>query len=131
MRSQLVNIELGGIEQNVSHIAYRIEPLSLRADRGHDRLATPQGMRPARFRKAPHQHILMGFQKDHTGRQHRANLLQDRREAIQPHAFAHIDHQCRALDFSRLGHQVGEARDQLQRQVIHRVEAKVLEGLQR
>ncbi len=61
---------------------------------------------------------------------HALDRVHDGRQLVQLRAFANIHHQRRALDLGRLPHQLGEAGNQVDRQVVHAVVAQILEGLE-
>jgi hypothetical protein len=131
VRAKIVHIELRRIQHDIGDIPNRIQPLALCADRFHHRIASSHRMRPPRLREAPNQRLFVCLQKDHARWQYLAHVLQNRGKLIQPHPFAHVDHERSAFNLRRLPHQVRKSRHQLQRQVVHRVIPKILEGLQR
>src|SRR5271168_1896158 len=126
-----MHIELRRIQHDVCNVTDRIEPLPLRANRLHHRIASSHRMRPPRLREALYQRLFTRLQKHHARRQHLADVLQDRRKLIQPHPLTHINNKRRTFDLCGLPHQVRESRHQLKRQIIDRVIPKVLERLQR
>ena len=87
-------------------------------------------MRTPGLAVAAQQRVFVGLEKQHRGLQRAPQGLQQLRQLVEPRTFADIDHQGGALDFGRVAHQVGEVRNQADRQVVDRVVAEVFEGLQ-
>ena len=77
----------------VGHVADRIEALALGLDGGSDGLLASEGMRPASLGEAPEEGLVAGLEKDDARLEDLANLLENRREAVEANAFAHIDDQ--------------------------------------
>ena len=87
-------------------------------------------MRPPRFGKAPHQHVVRSFKVDNCGRQQRTHLLQDQREAVdRPFTNVHTKHG--AGNFIGAAHKLGKLRNQFQWKVVDRVVAKVFKRFER
>src|SRR5215472_9351029 len=131
VRAQVVHSELRRVEHDISDVADGVQTLPLSAYRLNHRIGAAHGMRPPGLREASYQRILARLEIENPCGQHPANLFEDRRELVQPHALADIHDQGGALDLRRLPHQVRKARHQFQRQVVYRVEAEVFKGLQR
>ena len=87
-------------------------------------------MRTPGFGKAAQQRGIGRLEKKDLGRQHFAQLAQQRRKLVQSLPLANINHQGGSLDLRRLADQVRKCRQQIQRQIVYGIEAEIFKGLE-
>ena len=52
-------------------------------------------------------------------------------KTLETHAFAHVDDERGAIDFGGLTDEVGEARDEVEREIVDRVVTEIFKGFER
>ena len=72
-------------------VAQGVEAFAFSANGGDDRFAAAKRMRAARLRKAADEGVFTGLEEDDAHGKNFADLLEDRRKAVEARAFAHID----------------------------------------
>ena len=82
------------------------------------------------FGIAAEQSGFAGLEKDDGGGERLPDLLKDSGEALQRLAFADVDDQRGAIDLGGLADEIGEARQQFERQIVDGVVAEVFKGLE-
>ena len=128
--AEFMDIELGGIDDEVGEAANGSEVTALCFERGLDGRVGTQGMRTAGLAETAQKNGVGGLEEDDLGRDHASNRFEDAREFLQLRAFANVDDERGAADFAGLHSQFREFRDQLDRKVIDAVVAEIFEGLQ-
>ena len=130
MRAQLVDVELRGIDDPVSNGANRLQMAAFSAERRTYGRVGSERMRTARFAVAPQQRRVGGFKEDHHGGNHPLDRLDDGGKSLEFGTFADVDDQRGAADFGRLHGQFGEARNQVDGQIVDAVIAQIFKSLE-
>ena len=131
VRPQFMNIKFGSVNDQVGNRAKRPQMPPLGPKRCPHRRALSQRMRPPRLAVAPQQRGVTRFQINHPRRYRQFHRLQDRWQFLELRTLAHIHYQRRPRDLSRPQRQFGKPRNQLHRQIVHAVVAKIFKSLQR
>jgi len=127
---QLVDIELGGVDDEVGETADCAEVTALGLERGFYGRVGTQRMRPAGFAETAQKNGVGGFQENDLGRDQAPDRLQKVGQLVEAGTFADIDDQGSAADLAGLHGEFGKFGNQLHRQVIDAVVAEILECFQ-
>ena len=130
VRAQLVHVELGGVEDDVGDVADRVEALALRADAVTTVSPRPMGCgRRVSEKRRTRASSLASRKTTRVGRTLRTFLrMAGSGRAACLRARRRPGRRVRSRG---LAHEVGEARDEFQRQVVDGVEAEVLKRFER
>ncbi len=132
--AQLVDVHVGRVDDLVGDPPDRRQPGPLLAHALERRSMPGQRMRPARLAVAADQRRLAGFEEDQRRVEagHRPQRLEHARELLEQRALAHVDHHRGLLDLGvRPQRQLGERRQQRDRQVVDAEVGEVLERAHR
>ena len=91
VRAELVDVEGGGVDERIGHVANGVEELALFNDGAGHGLRLAERMRAAGLGVAADEDDILGVEKDDAGGQQLAHADEDFRKAIERGAFAHID----------------------------------------
>src|ERR1700685_140617 len=109
--AQFVDVELRGVNNEVSQSSYRAEMASFRLKGGLYRSVGAQRRRASRLTEAAHQNGVGSFEVYDFGGNLPPHGLENFRQTLELRSLANVNHERRAANFSRLHRQLGEARD--------------------
>jgi hypothetical protein len=127
--AKLMNSEPRRVDGDIRQRANGRQALALGGNRSAN-AGKAHRMRTPSLREAPLQGLVVGFEKQKPGRDLGREGAVDRRKAVERRTLAGVDDERRSMRLDGALGQISELRDEIDRQVIDRVIAKVLEGAQ-
>ena len=91
VRSQLVHVELGSVDDDVGQLSNACQMTALGLDGGVDWRIRTQGMGSASLTEAAHEHGIGRFEKSDFGGDHAADRLQDAGKLLEFRSLANVD----------------------------------------
>ena len=129
--AELVDVEVGSVNERVGDVANGIEELTLFDDGAPDGFRLAEGMRAACFRVPADEHGVLSVEIDDAGLKKFLDALEDFREAIESGALANVHDDSGAFDLNGFTDDRGELREQFEGQIVDAVVSQILKGLKR
>ena len=129
--AQLVNVEFGGVNDDIRETPDRRHPPPLQADSFGDGIIGTERMRTARFAEPPHQRFVARFDEHERRGMFGGELAVNPGQLFDLLAFARVHEQSRAFHFAHaFDVEFAEFGNQADRQIIDAIKSQVFERIQ-
>ena len=130
VRTQLVNVEVRCVDEDVGHVADGVENLALFDDGAGDGLHAAQWVRASGLRVAADEDGVLRVEKNDRRRDELFDDFENVREAVEGLAFADVDDDGGLRNFTGAAHEFGEVGEEFEREIFDGLKADVFKCAQ-